>query len=182
MVRLVVLKDKSTLPIYSANGLGSRRIVWIVQNSERYFPYLWKCTGVNECICLKFASFWVDFWRFSGLKSWIIVWSQKFVTFWVWKCWKFVLFMDFLDAFSAWSHELKWRCRISFPSVTGKVQNLQRIYMKFAKMENFWSELQTHWRSKLVHCKGFWSESTLCNTFKVFNRVWGIRVSLLFQE
>ena len=38
-------------------------------------------------------------------------------------------FHGFLSEFSVWGHELKWRCRILFPSVTGKVQNSWRIYM-----------------------------------------------------
>ena len=46
-------------------------------------------------------------------------------------------FHGFLDEFSAWSHELQWRCRILFPSVTGKVQNSWRIYMKFCKVGQF---------------------------------------------
>ena len=62
---------------------------------NKYFPYSWQFTGVNECICSKFMSFWVGFLRFSGLKSQMIVWSQKFLSFWVWECWKFILFMDF---------------------------------------------------------------------------------------
>ena len=37
----------------------------------------------------------LTFWRFSGLKSRINEWFQKFMTFGVRKCWKFVLFMDF---------------------------------------------------------------------------------------
>ena len=70
------------------------------------------------------------------------------------------IFCGFLDEFSAWSHKLKWRCRILFPSVTGKVQNLWRIYIKFCKIGQYRGASQTHWRSKLVHCKG-WLESAL---------------------
>ena len=100
------------------NGLESG---CVVRNSERYFPYWWPLTGVNECICWKFMSFWVDFWRFSRLKSRMNERCQKFVTFGVRKCGKFVLFW-ILDEFSAWSRELQWRCRISFPSVTGRCE------------------------------------------------------------
>ena len=63
-------------------------------------------------------------------------------------------FCGFLDEFSAWSHELQWRCRILFPSVTGKVWNSWRIYMTFCKVGQFCGASQTHQRSKLVHCNG----------------------------
>ena len=119
------------------NGLGSGCIVRIVQNLERYFPYWWPLTAVNECICWKFMSFWVDFWRFSGVKLQTNEQFQKFVTFRGEEMLEIHTFCGFLDEFSAWSHELQWRCRISFPSVTGKVQNLWRIYMKFCKVGQF---------------------------------------------
>ena len=145
------------------NCIESGCVVQIVQNSERYFPYWWLLTGVNECICWKFMSFWVDFSK--------ILWSQvtnkwavsEIHDFWGDEMLEIHTFHGFLDEFSAWSHGLKWRCRISFPSVTGKVQNSQRIYMKFWKVGWCWGASQTHWRSKLVHCKG-----RLENTLAVF--------------
>ena len=40
--------------------------------------------------------------------------------------------------------------------LTGKqaVLSMHDIYMKFCKVGQFGGASQTHWRSKLVHCKG----------------------------
>ena len=109
---------------------------------ERYFPYLWQFTGVNECICLK-----LDL-SVSILK---ILWSQVMNNSVVSEICDFLggnagnlWVLWILNEFTAWSHELKWRCRILFPSVTGKVRNLWRIYMLLCKNGQFWSASQTH--------------------------------------
>ena len=142
------------------NGLESGCLVPIVWNLERYFPYWWQLTGVNECILLEIHVFLGWFLK--------ILWSQVTNNWAVSEIHDFhgvgmlgiCTFCRFLDEFSAWSHKLKWRYRILVPSVTGKVQNSWTIYMKFCKIGQFQDASQTHWTSKLVLCKGR-SESTL---------------------
>ena len=134
---------------------------------EKYFPYLWQFYRGQWVHLLEICIFLGWFWRFSGLKLWIIVWSLKFMTFWVWKCWKFVLFVDFwmssLPGVTNWNGGAEFcslllleRCKIH-----GKYT------CNFEQFGQFWSISQTHWKSKLVHCEDFWSESALLSILKL---------------
>ena len=93
-----------------------------------------------------------DFWHFSGLKCGRIMAFPKFVSFWV----GFLAFLwpevaknygvseicvflhpDMLKfcsvgELSCWGCELEIECQIVYPSVTGKVQNLQKINLFWA--------------------------------------------------
>ena len=142
----------------------------MVQNSGKINTFLicGNFAGVNECIFLKFASFWVGFGRFSGLKSRIIVWSQKFTSFWVWECLKFIFFVGFVV--SSLPGIMNWNGCAEFHSLLLLERceiHGEKYTWKFGQFGQFWSASQTHWRSNLVHSKGYWSESALwkCYSF-----------------
>ena len=98
-------------------------------------------------LCPKFMSFWVWIWGFSGPKWWIILLCPKFESFWVWiwgfsglkwriilLCLKFVSWVSFLVGVIIWN-----KCQISFPSVTGNVWNLHKMFI----FEQFWGASST---------------------------------------
>ena len=57
---------------------------------------------------MKFMSFWVDFWHFSGPKCQRIMAFPKFVSFCIQKCLNFVVWVSFLVGVINWKYSAKF--------------------------------------------------------------------------
>ena len=83
---------------------------------------------------------------------------------------KFWVFHGFWVGISACRFKLKWMCRISCLSVTGKVWNSWKGIHIFHKFGQFWGASQTHWMSNASVSQCFYgSEGTLLGfLFEIF--------------
>ena len=120
----------------------------LAQGSEE----LWRSR--NSCLSGS------DFWRFSGLKCQRIMAFPKFMSFCIQNCSKFHL----VGELSCRGCELEIECQISYPSVTGKVQNLWKNILIFGQ---FWRASSMHCPNlNLLHAEGR-AESALVLSFYV---------------